>query len=62
MLAVLAFPFVAYFLLDGSVGAPLASYTAAEYRSIISMNGFSVASLFALIGFTFPSTTEPDRP
>ena len=61
MLAVLAFPFVAYFLLDGSVGAPLASYTAAEYRSIISMNGFSVASLFALIGFTFPSTTELDR-
>src|ERR1700733_2806109 len=53
MLAVLAFPFVAYFLLDGSVGAPLASYTAAENRSIISMNGFSVASLLALIGLAF---------
>ncbi len=49
-------------VLGGFVGAPLASYTAAEYRSIISMNGFSVASLFALIGFTFLSTTELDRP
>jgi hypothetical protein len=62
MLAVLAFPFVAYFLLDRYVGAPLVSYTAAEYRSIISMNGFSVASLFALIGLAFPSKPEPDRP
>src|ERR1700733_11459070 len=53
MLAVAAVPFVAYFLLDGSVGAPLASYTAAENRSIISMNGFSVASLLALIGLAF---------
>jgi hypothetical protein len=61
MLAVLAFPFAAYFLLDGAVGTPLASYTAAEYRSIISMNGVSVASLLAFIGFAFPLTKEPDR-
>jgi hypothetical protein len=58
MLAVLVFPFLAYFFFDRLVGAPLATYDAGEYRSIITMHAFSVASLFALIGFTFPSNTE----
>jgi hypothetical protein len=58
MLAVTAFPFAAYLFLDGIVGAPLAEYSAGEYRSIISMHAFSVASLLALIGFAFPSNTE----
>ncbi|QUS39479.1 hypothetical protein RPMA_12005 [Tardiphaga alba] len=55
MLAVLALPFAAYLLLNPAVAPPLATYSAAEYRSIISMHGFSVACLFALIGFSFPS-------
>jgi hypothetical protein len=55
MLGVLALPFAAYFLLDPAVGSPFATYSAAEYRSIISMHGFSVACLFALIGFSFQS-------
>lgn len=55
MLLVVALPFAAYFLADPFVGAPLATYSAGEYRSIVSMNAFSVASLFALIGFAFPS-------
>jgi hypothetical protein len=55
MLAVLAVPFAAYLLLDPAVGTPLATYSAGEYRSIISMHAFSVACLFALIGFSFPT-------
>lgn len=58
MLAVLALPFAAYFLFDPTVGPPLATYSAAECRSIISMHGFSVACLFALIGFSFQSGTD----
>jgi hypothetical protein len=58
MLAVLAFPFAAYLLLDRIVGAPLAAYSAGEYQSIISMHAFSVASLFALIGYAFPLKHE----
>ena len=58
MLAVLAFPFAAYFLFDRIVGAPLATYDAEKYRSIISMHALSVASLFALIGYTFPSNAS----
>src|ERR1700759_2066796 len=57
MLAVVAVPFAAYFVFDRMVGAPLATYAAEEYRSIISMHAFSVASLFALIGYAFPSNT-----
>ena len=59
MLAVLAFPFAAYILLDQAVGAPLTTYSAGEYRSIISIHAFSVASLFALIGYVFPASTNP---
>lgn len=59
MLPLVAFPFVAYLLLDRAVGAPLASYSPSEYRSIISMHAISVASLFALIGFSFPSSSAP---
>jgi hypothetical protein len=61
MLTVTALPFAAYLFLDGIVGAPLGKYGASEYRSIISMHAFSVASLLALIGFTFPSNTESAR-
>jgi hypothetical protein len=57
MLAVLAFPFTAYLLLDRAVGTPLATYSASDYRSVISMHGFSVACLLALIGFSFPSNS-----
>ncbi|MBC7585353.1 MAG: hypothetical protein H7316_16540 [Tardiphaga sp.] len=58
MAAALACPFAAYFMLDAAVGSPLATYSAAEYRSIINMHVFSVASLFALIGFAFPADTK----
>jgi hypothetical protein len=58
MLVALACPFAAYFVLDAAVGSPLATYSAAEYRSIINMHAFSVASLFALIGFVFPADTN----
>jgi hypothetical protein len=54
MLAVLSFPFAAYFLLDQFVGAPIATYSTSEYRSIIAMHAFSVASLFVVIGYAFP--------
>jgi hypothetical protein len=57
MLCVLSFPFAAYGLLDGAVGMPLATYSASEYRSIISMHALSVACLFALIGFSFPANS-----
>jgi hypothetical protein len=57
MLAVAAVPFAAYFVFDRIVGAPLATYAAEECRSIISMHAFSVASLFALIGYVFPPQT-----
>jgi hypothetical protein len=57
MLVVLAFPFAAYLLLDRAVGTPLATYGADEYRSIVSMHALSVACLFALIGFSFPSNS-----
>ena len=57
MAVAIACPFAAYFVLDAAVGPPLAVYSPAEYRSIINMHAFSVASLFALIGFVFPSST-----
>ena len=56
MLVVLAFPFAAYFLLDPGIGSPLATYSASEYRSILSMHAFSVACLFTLMGYAFPSS------
>jgi hypothetical protein len=59
MLGVLAVPFAAYFFLDRAVGSPLATYSTDEYRSIIAMHAFSVASLFALVGFSLPSDTAP---
>ena len=58
MAIVQACPFAAYFIFDAAVGAPLAAYSSAEYRSIINMHAFSVASLFALIGFVFPDNTK----
>jgi hypothetical protein len=48
--AVLAWPFLAYFVLDKAIGAPIQEFTADAYRSIIAMHAFSVASLLALIG------------
>lgn len=57
MAVVVACPFAAYFVLDPAVGGPLEIYSNAEYHSIIRMHAFSVASLFALIGFVFPSKT-----
>jgi hypothetical protein len=58
MLVAIACPFAAYFVLDAAVGPPLAAYSGAEYRSIINMHAFSVASLFALIGYVFPADTK----
>jgi hypothetical protein len=58
MAAAIACPFAAYFIIDAAVGAPLATYRAAEYRSIINMHAFSVACLFAMIGFVFPADTK----
>jgi hypothetical protein len=57
MVVTLACPFVAYFVLDAAVGVPIALFSDAEYRAIIGMHALSVASLFALIGFVFPSST-----
>jgi hypothetical protein len=62
MISVLAFPFFAYFWLDRAVGPPLATYSAIEYRSIISMPALSVAPLFALNGYAFPPRTELKSP
>lgn len=53
MAAVIAVPFAAYLVVDPQVGAPLQIYSAAEYRSIIAMHAFSVASLLALTGYLF---------
>lgn len=50
MAAVFAWPLVAYFVLDKAVGAPIRTYSAEEYRSVIAMHAFSVACLLALIG------------
>ncbi|WP_398476662.1 hypothetical protein [Tardiphaga sp.] len=61
MAVVVVCPFAAYLMIDPLVGRPLAVYSAAEYRSIIGMHAFSVASLFALIGFVFPSQTAVDN-
>ena len=58
MAIAIACPFAAYIVVDAAVGAPLVAYSAAEYRSIINMHAFSVASLFALIGFVFPADTK----
>ena len=58
MLVVLACPFAAYLFIDPAVGGPFEIYSNAEYRGIIGMHAFSVASLFALIGFVFPSDTS----
>lgn len=58
MAIAIACPFAAYFILDPAVGSPLATYSAAEYRSIINMHAFSVACLFAMIGFVFPADTK----
>lgn len=57
MAAAVACPFAAYFVLDRLVGLPLELYSDAEYRAIVSMHAVSVGSLFALIGYVFPSST-----
>ena len=62
MAAVIVVPFAAYLVLDPQVGAPLKIYSADEYRSIIAMHAFSVASLLALTGYLFASIlSERDR-
>jgi len=58
MLVVLAWPFLAYFVLDKAIGAPLRQFSADEYRSIIAMHAFSVASLLALIGLLCAPTSS----
>lgn len=50
-LAITALPFAAFLVIDPVLGPPLVSYSAAEYRSVISMHAISVASLLAVIGF-----------
>lgn len=53
MLAVLALPFAAYFVLDGMVGPPLQAFDDASYASIIALHATSVASLTAVTGWLF---------
>lgn len=53
MLAVLAVPFAAYFILDGMVGPPLQTFDDASYASIIALHATSVASLTAVTGWLF---------
>lgn len=53
MLAVLALPFAAYFVLDGRVGPPLQVFDQAAYASIIALHATSVASLTAVTGWLF---------
>lgn len=53
MLAVLAVPFAAYFVLDGMVGPPLQTFDDASYASIIALHATSVASLTAVTGWLF---------
>jgi len=58
MAIVLAWPFLAYFVLDKAIGAPMREFSADEYRSIIAMHAFSVASLLALIGLLCAPTSS----
>ncbi|MCX7304823.1 MAG: hypothetical protein NTV73_10880 [Hyphomicrobiales bacterium] len=39
-----------YFLLHGRYGAPLATYSAAEYGSLLSLNAISAATLTVFVG------------
>lgn len=57
MAVTVVLPFAAYFVFDPAVGHPIATYSNAEYRAIIGMHAFSVASLFALIGYVYPEQT-----
>ncbi len=58
MLAVLALPFLAYFVADPAVGPPMKAFGAGECRSIVAMHAFSVACLFALIGFNLGTADD----
>ena len=47
-----ALPMAALFLLRGRYGAHLLTFSPEEYRSMTTLHLFSVASLFAFIGYT----------
>jgi hypothetical protein len=55
MIPVLLVPFAAYFLFDSRLSAPLQTFDAGSYASIVALHAVSVASLTALIGFLFAS-------
>jgi hypothetical protein len=55
MIPVLLVPFAAYFLVDGRLGAPLQTFDAESYASIVALHAVSVASLTVLIGLLFAS-------
>lgn len=61
MIPVLLVPFVAYFFLDSKLGAPLQTFDADSYGSIVALHAVSVASLTALIGFMFAAVLSERR-
>jgi len=65
-LAISALPFIAYGFLRIANIAPLRLYDQAEYSSLITLNGFSVACLIGFLGLVFasarPTPTTPLAP
>jgi len=57
-LAISALPFIAYGFLRIANIAPLRLYDQAEYSSLITLNGFSVACLIGFLGLAF-ATARP---
>jgi hypothetical protein len=58
MAPVMALPFVAYFVLGGSLGPPLHRFSADELSAMLAVNAVSVASLVTLIGLIFASILD----
>ena len=56
---------LAYLLLHGNYGAPLADYAAAEYSSMVALNAISAATLTVFVGLlmstTFARLEEAER-
>ncbi|SIR32381.1 MULTISPECIES: hypothetical protein [Acidiphilium] len=59
-LAIAALPFIAYGVLRFGTWVPLKRYSGAEYSSLITLNGFSVACLVGFLGIAFASA-RPTR-
>jgi hypothetical protein len=58
MAIVTGLPFVLYYFLNGHLPAPPAIYTPANYRSLITLNEVSVASITAVLAYVFSGARE----